>query len=51
MAKGTKRIVHAEPDADDRGSLMSRLKNADDDADDKKLMARFVKLKRKGQAK
>ncbi len=42
MAKGVK-LIHAEPDADDRGSLMSRVKNADNDADDKKMFRKFVK--------
>ncbi len=42
MPKGAK-LIHAEPDTDDRGSLMSRIKNADNDADDKKLFKKFVK--------
>ena len=50
MAKAAK-LIHAEPDADDRGSLMSRFKNADNDTDDKKLMAKFLKMKRKGRTK
>jgi hypothetical protein len=50
MAKGTK-LIHKEPDADDRGSFMSRLKNADNDADDKKVMAKYLMMKRKGRTK